>query len=194
MAVDQISICNSALVKVGAERISSINQDTKSAKILKAVYEQVRDAVIAAHPWNFAIKRAVLYPTATTPDFEFDYQYDVPLDCLHVLSVYDESDAFGGDESIDYVVEDRKILTDESTLNVRYVYRATDESLWSAYFAEAFAWRLAQEVAYNLTQSMSVATACEQKYRKELAEARSRDGAEGILKGIVADKWTGARK
>lgn len=193
-AISQVSICNSALVKVGAERISSIDQDTKSARILKAVYAQVRDAVLAAHPWNFAIKRAVLAPVSSTPAFEFDFAYDLPNDCLAVLSLYDGATDFGGDESIDYVVEGRQILTDEESISLRYIYQNVDESSWNSYFAEAFAWRLAKEVAYNLTQSLALASACESSYQRELSLARSRDGAEDVMKGLVADVWIKSRK
>lgn len=190
MAVTKLSICNSALVKVGADRISSITQDTKSAILLNAVYEQVRDAVQAAHPWNFNQKRSVLYPTGVAPAFEYASAYDLPSDCLAVI------DAFSFERNdIDFVVENSQILCDETAeLNVLYSYRHDNETAWSAYFAEAFAWRLAQEVSYNLTQSLSLMDLCEKKYNKELSEARSRDGAEGVIRSLIADKWTNSRR
>lgn len=189
MSVSKLSVCNSALVKVGADRISSITQDVKRATLLNAVYDEVRDAVLRAHPWNFAVVRASLTPTSTTPEFGYDFQYDEPNDCLRLLNVYvDDSD------DIDWVSEQRKILTDESAIDVKYIFRQDDESEWDACFAEAMAWRLAKEVAYNLTQSVTLAQMCEKEYGMVLAEARSMDGSEGVPPPVEIDTWTLARK
>jgi hypothetical protein len=186
MAVSKTSICNSALVKVGAERISSITQDTKRAIILNAIYDQVRDSVLRAHRWNFAIKRVALAPTAAVPAFGYNFEYDLPNDCLRLLDT--------DPDDIDFVIEERKIRTDEPTLDVLYIFQNIDESSWDSCFAEAMAWRLASEISYNLTQSSTVAAFCDKKYKEVLAEARSMDGAEGPLKGIEADTWTGSRR
>lgn len=186
MSVSKVSVCNSALIKVGAERISSITQDTKRAILLNAIYDQVRDAVLRAHRWNFALKRTTLTPTSDTPEWGYDYEYDVPNDCLRVLDV--------DPDDIEFVVEGGKIRTDESSLDVLYVQRQDDESEWDPCFAEAVACRLACEIAYNLTQSATLVAQCEQKYKAVLAEARSMDGAEGVLKILEADDWTLSRR
>lgn len=186
MAVTQIQICNSALTKIGADRISSITQDTKSAVILNSIYDQIRDAVLRAHPWNFAIKRAALAPTSTTPAFEYTYAYDLPSDCLRILDL-DSLD-------IDFVVENGQILSDESTLNVRYIYRNEDESLWDSCFAEAMSWRLARELAFALRQSAPLIDACDKGYEKALREARTMDGAEGIIRDAEIVTWTDSRR
>lgn len=186
MPVNQISICNSALIKVGADRISSITQDTRSAVLLNAIWDQVRDAVLRAHPWNFAIKRVTLNPTGTAPEYEYDYAFDLPNDCLRVLE-HQYND-------VDFIVENGQILTDEATFPCRYIYRNDDPSDWDACFAEALSWRLARELAYAITQSSTLADQCEKSYMKALAEARSMDGTEGVIKGLVSDEWTNARR
>ena len=186
MPVTQVSICNSALIKIGADIISSITQDCRAANLLNALWDQERDCVLRAHPWNFAIKRATLSPTSDAPDSEYDYEYDIPNDCLRVLTTYPDS--------VDFVVEDSKILSDDDELSVIYIYRNENMSSWDACFAEAFAWKLAKECAYALTQSAALISVCEDGYRKALAEARSMDGAEGVLKRLEADEWILARR
>jgi hypothetical protein len=186
MSVSEVSIANSALVKVGADRISSLTQETKSARLLNAIFAQQRDAVMSAHPWNFAIKRATLAANATVPDSEWTYQFDKPSDCLRVLEAYTTD--------IDFVVEGDQILSDESELPVRYIYRNVDPASWSPTFAEALACKLAAEVSYALTQSSALADQMVKAYRAVLAEARSMDGAEGIIKGLEADTWTQSRR
>lgn len=190
MPVTQVSICNSALVKVGADLISSISQDTRSANLLNALWDQVRDSVLRAHPWNFAIKRATLAPTANTPEFEYTYEFDVPSDCLRVLDIYSEVSP----GSIEFVVENSKILCEEEEIDVTYIYRNENMESWDSCFAEAMAWRLAREIAYGLTQSAALVTVCEEGYRRSLAEARSMDGTEGTIKSLGADEWLLSRR
>lgn len=190
MPVSEISICNSALIKIGADVISALSQDTKSARCLNAVFDQVRDEVLRSHPWNFAITRSSLTPTANTPVYEYDYEYSLPSDCLRVLG-FDVDDDY---ETPEYVIEDGKILSNYSEMKLRYVYRNEDPSSWDPMFAEALAWRLAQQVAYALTQSASVVAYAAAGYERALAFARSTDGSEGTLKGLIADSWTTSRR
>ncbi len=186
MSVTQLSILNTALTRCGEPRISSLSQDTPSAIALNAIYDLARDTVMAAHPWNFAIKRDLLAPNATEPDFEYAYQYDKPADMLRLLTS-DTVDA-------DFVIEGDQILSDESELYVRYIYRNEDESSWSPGYASALAWYLAREVCYLLKQNSSLWAGCDAAYKSSLSEARSIDGAEGTMKGLSATSWTNARR
>jgi hypothetical protein len=190
MAVTQIAICNSALAKVGQAPISSIDQETRAAQILKSIFDLVQDEVMSAHPWNFALKRVALTPTASTPAYEFDYEYDLPNDCLRVLELETDVTAIG----VDWVVEGRKILSNDSEISIRYIYRNDDYNSWSPAFAEVMAWRLAQGIAFALTQSTEREKSCHEQLKATLAQARSTDGAEGVLRGLIADEWTTARR
>jgi len=192
MAISEVSVCNSALIKIGADRISSRTENVKSAICLNAIFDQIRDCELRDHPWNFAILRTTLAPTSTTPNSEYDYEYDLPSDCLRVLAVLLDVDD-DGTEDYDYVIEAGKILIDESSIYVKYIKREDDPSEWDPSFAEALAWRLAREVAFNLTQSVSVVEMCEKGYRAAIAQARASDGMEGVLKSLVADDWTNER-
>ena len=188
MPVTQVGIANSALTKIGADRISSITENVKAARLANELWSKVRDEVLRAHPWNFAIKRSTLTPNSTTPDSEYDYTYDLPSDLLKVLSTPE-------DLKLDFVVEGRTILTDEpEELPIRYIYRNEDYSSWDSYFAEAFAWRLAAEMAYNLTQSLPLAQWADQMYKDTIAQARSADGSEGKIKVLIGDDWLLSRR
>lgn len=190
MAITQIGICNSALAKVGQAPISSISQETRAAQIINSLFDLLQDEVMASHPWNFAIKRVTLSPTATTPVYEYDYEYDIPNDCLRILELETDVTMIG----MDWVVEGKKILSNDATINIRYIYRNTDYNSWSPPFAEVMAWRIAMEIAYALTQSSERERACGESYRATLALSRSTDGAEGVLRGLIADEWLASRK
>ena len=198
--VTQTGICNSALAKVGQGPIASIDQDTRAAQIIKSIFDLIQDEVMTSHPWNFAIKRVKLIATATTPTFEYQHEFDVPNDCLRVLSVNDDcADWFGWRSGAgnwggnQWVVEGKKILCDDSEAWVRYIFRNVDYNSWSSPFAEVMAWRIAMDIAYALTQSSDREKACAEKYEKTLSLARSTDGMEGTLKPLIADEWIDSR-
>jgi hypothetical protein len=68
MATDPLlDISNRALVSLGAKKIGSLDEGTDRAIACKLEAEHTRTAVLRAHPWNFARKRArlVTYPQAT---------------------------------------------------------------------------------------------------------------------------------
>ena len=87
-----VGICNLALTgHLGTTPISAIGESTKAGQVCDLHYEAARDALLRAHPWNFAIKRVALAQdgTKTTElealEYEFDYGYALPADCLKVL-------------------------------------------------------------------------------------------------------------
>lgn len=187
MSASEVSIANSALIEVGADRISSLTQNTRVAIIVNAIFESCRDDVLRAHPWNFAIRRATLAPLADPPDHEWSVAYDWPNDCLRPLEVYPDT--------IDWVSEDRKIFCNEpGTIKLKYIYKNEDPSSWDSNFTEALALRIASKIAFALTQSASLSEVLQKRYEKCIAQARSMDGAEGILKNLEIDTWTMARR
>lgn len=175
-----------ALVQVGADKISDITQNTRSAILLKSIYETCRDYVLRAHPWKFAVKRSELAPNSVKPEFEWTYTYDEPNDLLRILQVWPDA--------IPYACESGKLLCNEALLKVKYIWRNTDESSWDSNFAKAFATVLARDVAYSLTQSSALVEECQKNYQALLAEARSMSAMEGTMQSLEADVWSDARR
>jgi len=63
-----VGIANIALSKVGATRIVSFTENTENARLLNSIYGTIRDEVLRAHPWNFAVTRAVPSLCWSMPD------------------------------------------------------------------------------------------------------------------------------
>lgn len=184
--ITSVTICNSALLKLGADKISSLSETTRAATVCNALYAYLRDEVMSSSPWKFAIKRAIFTPTGTTPDFGWDNEYDIPSDCLRLLTA--------DDSHIEWVQEGEKILSNETTLNMTYIFQNTDESSWSPLFAESLAWRLCMELSLALTQSTTMRDLAEKSYQKSLDQARSVNAVIGMQPVLIADVWSDARK
>lgn len=169
----EVDIINSALNMVGATNIISRGEDSKSARITNQRYDYVRDAVLRAHPWNCAVTRRALTSDTDTPAFGYTNQFTLPTDpyCLRVLGL-DYLD-------IDFLVEGRKIITDEDAINVKYIARVTDPNEYDQLLIEAIAARLAADTSFALVQSTSLTNAMFALYEGKLSEARFVDASEG---------------
>lgn len=190
MAVSEVKICNSALIKVGSTTITSLTEDSKPARACNEQYAKLRDEVLSAHPWNFAISRKSLGQTSNTPIWEFDYEYQIPSDVLRILKI---------DSTLDWQVEvnavsgAKVIVTDDPEMNIKYIKRVTDTTLFTPYFDEVLATRVAADISYYMTQSTSLMESLMKAYQVMLAQARSFDAQEGTPPEVEADDWLNSR-
>lgn len=156
----ETSICNSALAKLGCPQIVALTDASKHAQFCTQFYATTRDEVLAAHRWNFAMKRATLVAT-TAPAFEWTYAYTLPTDCLRVIQLngYETTETRG-----EFSVEAGLLLTDESPAKIRYIAQITTASLFPTLFVEALATKLAANLAGPLTGSQTMAGEFMQQY------------------------------
>lgn len=114
MASSNTEICNLALIELGQEPISSLASDqSEAARICRAKWPEVRDAVLRAGAWRCLTRRAALARLAEAPAFGYSYQYQLPTKCFRVLSVSPEGAV--------WTVEGRSLLTDEEEISIRYI-------------------------------------------------------------------------
>lgn len=190
MATSEVEICNSALIKVGSEPISSLTENNKRARLCNQRYADCRDDVLYSHPWNFAIDRVQLTQLAETPAYGFTYKYQIPSNVLRVLGT-DGTDELG--PSVKWHKESDTILTDESVVYIRFIKKVTDVSLFTPKFEEVVALRLARDIAYSLTQSNSLVTRLNTEYLAWEAQARTFNGQESGIRQVRTTTWRDSR-
>jgi hypothetical protein len=173
----ETEIASNALTKLGAQPITSIDDDdTQRARLCRAYYPNVRDAVLRAYPWRCATTRADLALDGDTPvGDDWSYQLQLPVDpyCLRVLKV--------DDGTILYTVEGRLILCDESSLYLKFTERMANTGNYDSLLSEAIECRLAAELAYPVTGSPTLINAMWKLYEAKIREARTIDGMEAPL-------------
>lgn len=169
-----VSICSNALLMLGAQTINDfadqLNLDR--AKLCANLYPTVRDDMLRSHPWNCAIKRAVLAPDAVAPAFGYTHSFELPADFMRVLEVGTNG------SQIDYLVEGRTIQADTTVLELRYVFRNEVENTWDAHLVKLVTLAMAAALAYPVTQSSALQQSFEQKLEMTLKRARAVDGQE----------------
>ena len=196
-----VDIANFALNNLGASNITSLDENSKAARVVNQRYESVRDAVFRAHPWNCLINRASLAQETTTPAFGYTYQYALPTDpfCLRVLEFSNGSLSYPQDNITNntggpvFVIEGRKLLTDEGTAQIKYIGRVTDTQLYDASLTEALAARLAAEICYAITGSTSMVQIQTSLYEAKVNEARFNDATEGATQRLEASDFIESR-
>jgi len=189
----EVSICSNALRRLGDDPITSLTDDTERARLCNAFYADARDACLRSHPWNFAITRASLTQLSSTPSYGFDYQYALPTDpyCLRVLSMEFEDYIFKVEN---LATEGRVLLTNEDTAKILYIAKITDTALFDSMFVDALTAKLAANLAYPVTNSVTLQTQMVKIYEGKMSEARSIDGQEGFINDLVSDTFTDFRK
>tara|TARA_R100001443_G_scaffold73474_2_gene81401 strand:+ start:1209 stop:1799 length:591 start_codon:yes stop_codon:yes gene_type:complete len=175
----EVDICNSALNMIGASNIISLNEDSKAGRICNQRYALVRDAVFRSHPWNCLIQRVKLSPDSDTPSFDYSYQYTLPTDpyCLRVLRLQDPDTV--------HKIEGRKLLTDESSIEMIYLGRITDPNQYDQLLIEALSSRIAMEISYSLVNSTALTQLMEAQFNTKIREARFVDATEGTPENIT---------
>ena len=180
----EVGICNQALIWVGGSLITSLSDNTTEARVCNAVYADVRDAVLEAHDWTFAIARRNLPVSATSPENGYANAFPIPSDILRVTDVNDGED---------WRVEGDSIVTNEGSCKIRAVAQITDPNRFSSLFVQALAARLAADLAIPISQSRELQRQHYSIYENKLAEAVANDGMQGKSRRITSSWLRGSR-
>ena len=172
---NKVQIINKALSLLGMKRITSVDDDLPQAIAANATWEISLESVLSSGLFGFSIQRVALALTSDTLAFtenDKSLVYQKPTDCLRAVDFY---------PSIARVsVEGDKFISDTANLCVRYVYRNDDTSQYFPAFVEAFAFKLAADMSYALsngsTKGADLLTAYENIY---LPRAKSADNSQG---------------
>lgn len=196
MANSTVELCNRALDLIGTNSITSLNDNSKAARLCNRNFGPVRDAVLRSYPWNCAMTRARLPALVTAPAFGYARAFQLPQGpdpayCLRVWEINGEPA-----EDIDYQIEGRTIVTDEAApLDIRYVARIEDPTLFDPLLDDAIAARLAVDIAFSLVSNATLVTELRNAYVAKMNEARMIDAREGKIRvETYADQWIGARR
>lgn len=173
-------ICNLALQHLGESRISSIS-DTgdKVSRTCALNYPQARDEALQTHPWSCAKTQVALSKLSAAPLYRWKAAYELPADFIRLCQI-GGCDAWYQNEYFDRM--GRKLMigggywnedTPADTINIEYIFRQEDTSVFDPLLVECIALLLAAKMARTLTGSDSKAQTLRQEY-EQLALPRAR--------------------
>jgi hypothetical protein len=165
------TLCSRALVRVGANPISSFDDGTAESTAAGNEYELAIETALSEHRWNFATTRAELVPNGTAPEARWAYAYNLPGECLTVRAAF----AADGRTPIAYGLAQGTLETDAAeAIVVEFLYRAP-ESLWPPYFGEYMFLKLASSFAMSIARNRDFSELLEKLARDQLVKAKRAD-------------------
>lgn len=199
--MNRVDVVNGALIKLGASLIADPNEASEGARKAKSVYDRVMRAEMRRHAWSFALRRASLPALSAIPVFGFLYQFALPSDFLRLYEMANDAPNSAGYRDFvfwptsTYTIEGANILTDYAApLQIRYVADLSEqENIWDAAFCEAACVRLAMELCFTITKSMTREEALIKQYKSAMFEARRTNAIELPAQVPTDDSWMQAR-
>ncbi len=155
----KLTICNDALLMLGASEMTSFTEGTDSAKICDRLYDDLKKYILSIYPWSFAKVKVQLAQTSDTPVTEWTYVYALPADMIGTpKAVFTTSSAGANPQSNFelYYVGQPRLLTNYTTVYVDYI-ADIDESRFPEYFIYMLRHALAADIAEPLTDQITKA-------------------------------------
>ena len=186
-------IVNLSLAMISANLITSLDDDSDEARLANLNYSVARDATLESQEWTFAVKRFKPAKDKEIPLFGYGVQFTVPSEILRVLTCdrlgdipanMIDPEVITQYDQIDWILEDGKILCNQTVVFARGVRRVTEEGKYSALFIHALAAKLGMLMAFPLTQSNTIFEKAAALYGAFLSEAKTRDGIQGRSRRI----------
>jgi len=196
MSFSETEIGNLALDLLGNDAIVSLDQEVKSAELLKRNLPLLRDSLLRTYRWNFAKARAVLAPDASAPPFGFQYAFLVPSDFISMVGVFDPEEPEHNYTSGSYahVVEAGRIHAHLNPLNITYIRQVVDPTAFDPSFTNLLAVKLAQRIAYGLSTGVERSRDLERAAQAALLEARRANAFENTPEVDNSSNWLDAHE
>lgn len=193
-----IDIINVALTRLGESRILSIDEGTKPAEEVAAVYDSILESELMDNRWGFATKRASIAALAEAPTWGYARKFAFPSDCLSVQYVNGQSVT-----SLDYLrtsddpiwkIEGSAIMTDLATpLQIIYTAKIENPDEWDAGFRKVMAIKIAETVCISLTNDKSLRDRLVQEYETSIRTARQNSAIQSPPQDLRDSSWLHAR-
>jgi hypothetical protein len=168
-----VSLCSTALAKLGARPIASFDEPTAEAECAARLYPVVRDATLMAHPWTFTLAQTLLERDTEPPAGDFAFSYRLPTDILRTVS----AGSGGSGRGLIYRVFGGRLHTDAESVLLTY-QRRPSEAEFPAYFVPVLVARLAAELCLPLTENAARAEVLTRLAASELKLAKLIDSQQ----------------
>lgn len=187
----ETDIANLALQHLGESRINSIEDSgDKVSRTCKVNFAQARDEALQSARWGCAKTQAALSKLAQVPLYKWRAAYQLPSDFIRMIEIEGE-DAWTPKEYFDR--QGNKLLIgrccneDENmpdTLNIEYIARVENMTLFDPLLVESIAMLLAMKCARALTGSDSKQADLRNEYERVVLPRAMTLNAQPINSGV----------
>ncbi len=197
----RIDIVNTALIQLGANTITSLEDDSRQAEIMKTIYFIARDAILEDANWTFATKDFTPALNAEPPAFGWSYAYAIPSDIMRVFAVYRgyigpyyrNNGRMPEFPQSAHVIVGNSIYSEDKPIYCKGIRTMEDEGSYSPLFEDAFAQKLAYMAAPALTESNTKRDFAMGLYMGIIARAKTRDGMQNTTQRLTNNALRNSR-
>ena len=171
MVNKQIEICNGALLLLGANRISSLVEESAESIACNQFYERTYRSLISIYGWKFCMKiKELAILTGVTPgDPHYQYAYQLPTDLVWLQHILPNRQ--------NYKVMGDQLHSPYKPLSIKYSYRAKEE-LMPALFEQTLMYYLASEMSLAITEDSNKSQVLYLQYMDHLKRAKAVDAQQ----------------
>lgn len=169
----KFDICSSALVQIGANKITAFDSSSREAIVAGEIYDNTVEEWLAAYWWRFASKSQQLSRiTGSDPvDPNWTAHYTQPGDMIAIESIQVAG------VNIDFDRNENKILCNASATDAviaEYTY-AISETYWPAYFRRLIELDLMHKMSFALPAKLDLKRVLKEDVDMYFRQAKSID-------------------
>jgi hypothetical protein len=158
-----VSVVNESLSKIGDAQIEDLQAGDNTSAFCNALLASSLRKLFGLHNWNCVKKRMTLSPLVDAPNFGYSYQFQIPENFSKIVSI----------SSVDYSLEGDKILSNETILDLVYIFLPEDAtSINPSILRSALVTCLAAMLAIPLAGSNSLANRLNSEFVAIVSEAK----------------------
>lgn len=117
--MNDIGICSAALLLLGADEISSFDDETRESKICKILYELAVRNCLSDRDWTFAQNSVTLNKLSNVPLFGYSTAFQLPTDYLRLVGKENPG--------LPHSIKENYLYCNSDKVNVNYVFRVSEE-------------------------------------------------------------------
>ena len=185
-----LDICNRSLILIGADPITSFEDDTTEALVAVNMYEDVARAALTNSRWRFATTQLSLNLLVAAPTGRYEKAYQLPSDMLMLHAIT------ANDTLIEYQIYGDKVFADTSDSDVivaDYTFRA-DEEKWPSYFTIAVEYALAIVFATSIARDATLAQLMQTQATNAMTKARGLDSQQQTSRKLGTSRFIAERR
>lgn len=180
--LDDPTIINRALARIGGGAILSLDEDTDLARACVAIYTDLRDSALVTHKWRWNVRTRRLDQMNETPQNGYKYAFGFPPDALSgprkVLTNPRDPDH----PLRQFSCEGRTIYCDHDAIWGAFAVALSPDQ-WPPEFRNAFTLWLAAELCVPVSHDAALAA----ELRASAIGSLSENGRGGLLGRAIAN-------
>ena len=165
MSLSKTQIYNNALLGVSRKTVNTPDDDTFESNTCNTLWYQALAKTLSCFNWSSCLKTVALDETSSDPIALYENSFQLPNDCVKVVRAYRSTNR--DDFDFEWITRGQELLTDESTIYIKYVATPTNTETLNAHITEVLIWNLklllympmtGEQPAINVVQSFEQVT------------------------------------